>query len=365
MTAAAVGISQSHEQTAATSQDLARQEEKRPGLAQSNAARFGWLLLALAVLLAVVVASIAIGSKDIPVSTVFEAIFAHDDSDDHAIIQALRMPRTVLGLLVGFALGMSGALIQALTRNPLADPGILGVNAGSAFFVVIAVGFFGVSSIQGYIWFAFFGAVVATLAVYAVGSVGRAGATPVRLTLAGVAIGAVLSGISSGITLLDPTTFDRLRQWGAGSLVAPGYETIWAVAPFIGIGLIIALAMARPLNAVALGDDLASALGANIVRTRAFVVVATTLLAGAATAAAGPIGFVGLMIPHVARWIVGPDQRWIFVFTVVLSPVLLLTADIVGRLVMRPGELQVGIVTAFIGAPVLIALARRRRVSGL
>ncbi|MET3926826.1 iron complex transport system permease protein [Devosia sp. 2618] len=351
--------------TAVTSQDLARQEQKRPGLAQTNAMRFGWLMLAVLVLVAVLLASIAIGSKDIPVSTVLDALFAYNDSDDHAIIQALRVPRTLMGLVVGAALGMSGALIQALTRNPLADPGILGVNAGAAFFVVLAVGLFGLTSVQSYIWFAFLGAILTTVVVYAIGSAGRAGATPVRLTLAGVAIGAVLSGISSGITLLNPTIFDRMRQWGAGSLVAPGYETLWAVLPFIVIGLIISLFVARPLNAVALGDDLASALGANITRTRALVIVSTTLLAGAATAAAGPIGFVGLMVPHVARWIVGPDQRWIFLFTVVLSPVLLLTSDIVGRLVMRPGELQVGIVTAFVGAPVLILLARRRRVSGL
>ncbi|UJW84948.1 iron chelate uptake ABC transporter family permease subunit [Devosia sp. SL43] len=350
---------------AVTSQSVANQDEKRSGLAQTNVVRLGWLLAAVAVLLAVLVASIAIGSKDIAVQTVFDALFAYNDSDDHAIIQALRVPRTILGLAVGVALGMSGALIQALTRNPLADPGILGVNAGAAFFVVLAVGFFGISSIQGYIWFAFLGAVVTTVVVYGIGSVGRTGTTPVRLTLAGVAIGAVLGGISSGIQLLDPATFDRLRQWGAGSLVAPGYETIWAVLPFIAIGLVIALTMARPLNAVALGDVLAAALGANTVRTRIWVVISTTLLAGAATAAAGPIGFVGLMVPHVARWIVGPDQRWIFVFTLVLSPVLLLTSDIVGRLVMRPGELQVGIVTAFVGAPVLILLARRRRVSGL
>ena len=351
--------------TAVTSQDRAREEEKRPGLAQTNARRLVWLLVALIVLVVVIIASIAIGSKDIPVATVFDAIFAYNDSDDHAIIQALRVPRTIMGIGVGMALGVSGALIQALTRNPLADPGILGVNAGAAFFVVLAVGFFGVSSIQGYIWFAFLGAVVTTVLVYAVGSVGRSGATPVRLTLAGVAIGAVLSGISSGITLLNPSTFDRMRQWGAGSLVAPGYETIWATMPFIALGLVLAMAMARPLNAVALGDDLASALGANIFRTRIVVVIATTLLAGAATAAAGPIGFVGLMVPHAARWIVGPDQRWIFLFTVVLAPVLLLTSDILGRVVMRPGELQVGIVTAFVGAPVLIALARRRKVTGL
>ena len=351
--------------TAATSQDLARQDARRPGVAQTNAMRLGWLLLALGVLTLVLLASIAVGSKDIPISTVLDALFAYDDSDDHAIIQALRVPRTLMGLTVGIALGMAGALIQALTRNPLADPGILGVNAGAAFFVVLAVGLFGLTSIQSYIWFAFLGAIVTTVLVYAVGSAGRGGATPVRLTLAGVAIGAVLTGISSGITLLNPTTFDRMRQWGAGSLVAPGYETLWAVLPFIVIGLAIAMLVARSLNAVALGDDLAAALGANLMRTRAFVVVATTLLAGAATAAAGPIGFVGLMVPHVARWIVGPDQRWIFLFTAVLAPVLLLTADIVGRLVMRPGELQVGIVTAFVGAPVLILLARRRKVSGL
>jgi iron complex transport system permease protein len=349
----------------ATSQDLARQDARRPGVAQTNATRLAWLLLALAVLVVVLVASIAVGSKDIPVSTVLDALFAYDDSDDHAIIQALRVPRTLMGLAVGAALGMAGALIQALTRNPLADPGILGVNAGAAFFVVLAVGLFGLTSVQSYIWFAFLGAIVTTVLVYAVGSAGRGGATPVRLTLAGVAVGAVLSGISSGITLLNPSTFDRMRQWGAGSLVAPGYETLWAVLPFVAIGLAIAALVARPLNAVALGDDLAAALGASIVRTRALVVIATTLLAGAATAAAGPIGFVGLMVPHVARWIVGPDQRWIFVFTVVLAPILLLTADIIGRVVMRPGELQVGIVTAFVGAPVLILLARRRKVSGL
>ena len=350
---------------AVTSQSVARQDQRRPGLAQTNAMRLGWLLLALGVLLAVLIASIAVGSKDIAVRTVLDALFAYDDSDDHAIIQSLRVPRTILGLVVGMALGMAGALIQALTRNPLADPGILGVNAGAAFFVVIAVGVFGVTTIEGYVWFSFLGAVATTVVVYGIGSVGRMGATPVRLTLAGVAIGAVLSGISSGIQLLNPSTFDRLRHWGAGSLVSPGYETIWAVSPFIGVGLVIALIMARPLNAVALGDDLAAALGANIVRTRVWVVIATTLLAGAATAAAGPIGFVGLMVPHVARWIVGPDQRWIFLFTLALAPVLLLGSDIVGRLVMRPGELQVGIVTAFVGAPVLIMLARRRRVSGL
>ncbi len=348
-----------------TSQDLALREARRPGLAGSYATRLLWLALAAGLLVLVLLASIAIGSKNIPLGTVLDALFAYDDSDDHAIIQTLRVPRTALGMIVGMALGMAGALIQAMTRNPLADPGILGVNAGAAFFVVIGIGFFGVTALSGYMWFAFFGAIVTTIVVYVIGSAGPSGATPVRLTLAGVAVGAVLSGITSAIALLNPETFDRMRQWRAGSLVAPGFDAFLTVWPFIAVGLVLALAAARPLNAVALGEDLASALGANIMRTRVLAIVSTTLLAGAATAAAGPIGFIGLMVPHVARWIVGPDQRWIFAYTIVLSPILLLVSDIVGRVVLRPGELQVGIVTAFVGAPVLILLARRRKVSGL
>ncbi|MEQ8447417.1 MAG: iron chelate uptake ABC transporter family permease subunit [Pelagibacterium sp.] len=341
------------------------QAARRPGVAASNARRLTGLLICLAVLLLAVLASIAVGSRDIPLPTVIDALFAYDDSNDHAIVQSLRLPRTLLGLLIGAALGISGALIQALTRNPLADPGILGVNAGASFFVLIAVGYLGMTSLQSYIWFAFLGAIVTTVMVYAVGSSGRNGATPVTLTLAGVAIGAILGGVSTALTLLNPTAFDRMRYWAAGALSGGSYEAVTTVAPFIAIGLLLAAVMARPLNAVALGDDLAKSLGANIVRTRTVVVIAVTLLAGGATAAAGPIGFVGLMVPHVARWIVGPDQRWIMAYTVVLAPVLLLVSDIIGRVVMRPGEIQVAIVTAFIGAPVLILLARRRKVSGL
>lgn len=351
--------------TLAASPQLSGQDAGPSGLARTNARRLGWLLLAVAVLAAVLVASLAIGSRHIPLATVLEALLAYDDSDDHAIIRALRLPRTLLGLLVGSALGVAGALIQALTRNPLADPGILGVNAGAAFFVVLAVGLFGLTTIESHIWFALLGAILATVLVHAIGAAGRMGATPVRLTLAGVAVGAVLGGLSSGITLLNPGAFDHMRQWSAGSLAAPDYGTLLVILPFMAIGLVLALLAARPLNAVALGEDMASALGADIAWTRALTVVSTTLLAGAATAAAGPIGFVGLMIPHVARWIVGPDQRWIIAYTLVLAPILLLSADILGRIVLRPGELQVGIVTAFVGAPVLIALARRRRVSGL
>jgi iron complex transport system permease protein len=341
--------------------------ERSPGLAATNATRTAWLLVAVGVLVVMVFVSLAVGSKTIPLGAVWSALVGGPGADpnDVVVLRDLRLPRTALGLLVGVALGLSGALIQALTRNPLADPGILGVNAGAGFAVVIGVATFGVVHIQQYIWFAFLGAIVTTVVVYLIGSLGRGGATPIRLTLAGISIGAVLGGISSGITLLNPQVFDKMRYWGAGTLSNRSWDMVGTVAPFILVGVVLALVAARPLNAVALGDDLARSLGANINRTRMIVVVAVTLLCGAATAAAGPIGFVGLMVPHVARWIVGPDQRWILAYTLVLSPVLLLVSDVAARLVLRPAELQVGIVTAFVGAPVLIWLVRRRQVSGL
>jgi iron complex transport system permease protein len=335
------------------------------GLAKTNARRMLGLVAILGLLAAICLISIAVGTKYIPLNEVWDGLFSYNDSNNHVIIRELRVPRTVLGLLVGIALGVSGALIQAMTRNPLADPGILGVNAGAAFFVALAVGVLGFTGIWSYIWFAFIGAILATVAVYALGSMGRAGATPIRLTLAGIALAAVLGGATSGMLLLDPDAFDKMRFWGAGSLSGRGIDISLAISPFIAVGLLIAIGIARPLNAIALGDDLAQSLGAKVNHTRTFGVIAVTLLAGAATAAAGPIGFVGLMIPHMVRWVVGPDQRWILLYTVAAAPCLLLLSDIVGRIVIRPGELQVGIVTAFVGAPVLILLVRRKKVSGL
>ncbi|GAA1524593.1 iron chelate uptake ABC transporter family permease subunit [Nocardioides humi] len=323
------------------------------------------LLVATVLLGALLLLSIAIGSKNIPLSVVIEALRHDTGKGDAYVVWDLRVPRTAVGLCVGIALGLSGALIQALTRNPLADPGILGVSAGAEFFVALGIALFGVTAVSGYVWFAFAGALVVTVVVYAIGSAGRGGADPIHLTLAGVAIGALLSGIVTAMVLSDPRSFDRMRGWYAGSLVDRGWDILLPVLPFLVLGTLLAAVAASALNAIALGDDLATSLGAGITRTRVIVVVAVTLLAGGATAICGPVGFVGLMVPHVARWFTGPEQRWILAYTLVLAPSLLLASDVIGRLVIRPGELPVGLVTAFVGAPMLIALVRRRRVSAL
>ena len=324
------------------------------------------LVAALITLVVVIAASLAIGARDMPISEVLGAFFAPTGSDDQLVVLELRLPRTVLGILVGMGLGLAGGLIQALTRNPLADPGILGVNAGASLAITIGVAFFGISSITGYIWFAFAGALVATVGVYVIGSAGRSRTVdPIRLTLAGVAVAAVLTGLTKAILLTNERAFDAFRSWDVGAIAGRDFDTVTAILPFIVIGTVLALALSHSLNAVALGDDLAASLGTSVNRTRVLSILAVTVLAGAATAAAGPIGFIGLMIPHIARWIVGPDQRWILGYSVVLSPILLLASDVIGRVVMKPGELQVGVVTAFVGAPVLIALVRRKKASGL
>jgi iron complex transport system permease protein len=327
--------------------------------------RLLWLAGLGAALSAAVALSLAVGSNPLTPAETLGTLTGGGTDETRYIVWELRVPRTIAGLLVGAALGVSGALIQAFTRNPLADPGILGVNAGAAFFVALAIAFLGAGAVTEYIWFAFGGALVVTVAVYLIGASGRGAADPVRLVLAGVAVGAVLSGITTGLTLSLPTTFDRMRHWNAGTLLGRGLDVIVPVAPFIGVGLLLALAASSALNSMALGEDVARSQGVNMALTRSVVIVAITLLAGAATAIAGPVSFVGLMIPHVIRWMLGPDQRLIVALAVVASPILLLTSDVLGRLLVLPGEMPVGIVTAFIGAPVLVVLVRRRTASAL
>ncbi|MBM7784455.1 FecCD family ABC transporter permease [Tenggerimyces flavus] len=331
----------------------------------TNALRSLGLLIGIGALVLVVLLSIAVGSKQIPLPTVLQALFDFNGSTDHIVIRDLRLPRTLLGVAVGAALGLAGALMQALTRNPLADPGLLGVNAGASAAVVTAIGFFGVTSLTGYVWFAFAGAAAISLAVYVLGATGRSGATPVRLALAGTAIGAALTAYISAITLTNTEVFDRFRFWAVGSLAGRESDVVMQVLPFLVAGLLVGLSLARPLNALALGEDTGKALGAHIGRTRILGAVAITLLCGAATAAVGPIGFIGLTIPHVARAITGPDQRWVLPYSVVLAPILLLGSDIIGRIVVPPSELEVGIVTAAVGAPFFIYLVRRRRIAQL
>ena len=353
--------------TGAVATSVATEAATAPaGLVRNNYVRSLGLLAALAILAAVVVLSIIVGARDIALGTVWDALTAYDtDLDEHVMVRELRVPRTVVGLVIGPALGMCGALIQAFTRNPLADPGILGVNAGAAFAVTLAVGVFGLTTMREYVWFALAGAAAVTIAVYMLGSVGGGRANPAKLTLAGVAISAVLGGFTTALVLFDRDAFDDMRFWGVGAIGGRSLDLVLPFSWLIAIGLFIGLLVARPLNALALGDELATSLGVRIGLIRAAVIVAVTLLAGTATALAGPIGFLGLMVPHAVRWLIGPDQRWIVTFTIVVSPILLLSADVVGRIIMPNGELRVGLVTAIVGAPVLIMLARRRSVSGL
>jgi iron complex transport system permease protein len=343
-------------------------ERPRPvggGRRRRAGVRVGGLVVAVAVLAAVALLSLAVGAKPIGLGTVVHELLRHDGSDDGVVIFSLRLPRTVLGLAVGAGLGLAGALMQALTRNPLADPGLLGVNAGAAAAVVAAIGLLGVHSTGGYVWFALGGAAVAAVVVYVLGSRGRSAATPVRLALAGAAIGAVLQAFISGLVLTDRRTFNEFRFWSVGALAGRDLPVLWQAGPFLLAGAVIAVGLGRSLNAIALGDEAGRALGARLGRTRVLGIVAITLLCGAATAVAGPIGFVGLTVPHLVRAVTGPDQRWVLPYSMVVAPILLLASDIVGRVVARPGEIEVGIVTAFLGAPVLILLARRRRLVAL
>jgi len=326
--------------------------------------RLAGLGVVLAALVLAVLASLLVGARDLPPRVVAEALLQGRHDGVHALVWDLRLPRTVVALAVGPALGVCGALIQGLTRNPLADPGILGVNTGAGFAVTLGIGLLGLATAWEYVWLAFAGALLATVVVYLIASIGT-GTTPEKLILAGVAIAAVLDGIAASIAFRRPEDFEGLRFWGVGSLGGRGLDVVATVAPFLGIGIALALLTAPSLNALALGDDLGRALGVHVLRMRVVCVVAVTLLAGGATALAGPVAFVGFMVPHIARWFAGPDQRWILPLSAVLAAVVLLLADVLARIVLPQGELRVGLVTAVLGAPLLIALVRRRQASEL
>lgn len=323
------------------------------------------LLVLLAVLTLSAIAGLTLGARQVPPLEVLQILLGDHTGPNAVVVAELRVPRTLIAVVAGMALGVSGGLIQAVTRNPLADPGILGVNAGAAFALALGTGLLGVQGAMGTLGLAYAGAFAASLLVYAIGSLGRGGVSPIRLILAGVALGAVLAGVTRAIVLTDRARFARMTSWESGSLLDRDVSLLPIAVPFVVLGLAIALLISPSLNAIALGDDLAAALGANVLRTRILAVTAVMLLAGTATALAGPIAFVGLMVPHVVRWMVGPDQRWIIAYSVIAAPTLLLLADVAGRVLFLPGELPAGVVTALLGAPVLIVLVRRRKVSEL
>lgn len=305
--------------------------------------------------------SVAVGSKPVPLGEVWSAWLHPDDGYTSAVVQS-RLSRTALGLLAGAALAVSGAVIQGLTRNPLGDPGLLGVNAGASASVVVVTALAGGTAGRS-VWAALPGAVLATVAVYVIGSGGPGGrATPVRLVLAGSAVGAVLLALVQAITLADTDVFTTYRFWVIGSLAGRPDGTVGLVLPYVVAGLVLALLLARPLNALALGDETATALGLSAGRTRLLAGAAATVLAAASVAAVGPVAFVGLAVPLTVRTFTGADHRWLLPYAALLGPVLLLGADVVGRVVARPGELMVGVVTAFLGAPFLVAAVRRGRV---
>ncbi|ENZ7485100.1 Fe(3+)-siderophore ABC transporter permease [Klebsiella aerogenes] len=316
------------------------------------------LLLALAIAL-----SLLIGAKPLPPSVIVDAFSGSCQSADCTIVLDARLPRTLAGLLAGCALGLAGALMQTLTRNPLADPGLLGVNSGASFAIVLGAALLGITSPQEQLLMAFCGAFAASLLVAFTGSQGGGQLSPVRLTLAGVALAAVLEGLSNGIALLNPDVYDQLRFWQAGSLDIRTLQTLKIVLLPVLIAVVVTLFLSRALNSLSLGADTATALGSRVARTQLIGLLAITVLCGSATALVGPIAFIGLMMPHMARWLVGADHRWSLPVTLLATPALLLFADVLGRLLV-PGELRVSVVSAFIGAPVLIWLVRRQPRGG-
>ncbi|WP_309111550.1 iron chelate uptake ABC transporter family permease subunit [Saccharothrix sp.] len=331
----------------------------RAGLAGRRRRRVVGLAVLVALLLAVCAASITFGARTIPLGAVWDALVRPNGTEADIIVWSLRVPRTVMGVLAGLALGAAGALMQGHTRNPLADPGLLGVTQGAAFGVVFAVVVLGVDRLYGFIWFGFLGAMIASVAVFLLGAVGGRGATPVTLALAGAAVSALLYGLIAAVVLGNEQGMEIYRFWRVGSIAGRDFGLVGQIVPFLVAGLVLAVVNTPGMNTLALGEDVATALGQRVVRTRVVGVVAITLLVGAAVAACGPIAFLGLVVPHLARAVTGPDYRWLVPFSALLGAVLLLVADVLGR-VLTGDSFEVGILLAIIGAPVFIVLVRRK-----
>ncbi|MFB4193829.1 FecCD family ABC transporter permease [Streptomyces carpaticus] len=323
-----------------------------------------WIAGALAALAVVMAASVALGARDVGLSDIVAGLGGAEGTLGEAAVKK-RVPRTLLAMTVGAALATAGAVMQGVTRNPLADPGILGVNMGASLAVVTGIAYFGLTSPTSYIWIATAGAAATALFVYTIGSLGRGGATPLKLALSGAAVSAALASLVTAVMLPRNDIAGTFRMWQIGGVGGASFEKIGHILPFLAVGFLLCLLSARGLNSLALGDELAAGLGEKVVVTRVAAALGAVLLCGAATAVAGPIGFVGLVVPHLCRLVIGPDHRWLLPLAAVLGAALLTAADVVGRVVNRPSEIDVGIVTALIGAPFFIYIVRRQKVRAL
>ena len=323
------------------------------------------IILCLALLSIMAIFSISLWAKSIAFSKVIDVLLGNDPDSLEAAIILQRIPRTVFGILAGGALGISGALMQSITRNPIADPSILGVNTGASLFVVAGIAFFNITVAYQYIWLAIIGAGVTAVFVYSVASMGKDGATPLKLALSGSAVSIVLGSLVSTIMLPNNRVMEAFRFWQVGSIGSATWESIMLISPFLIVGFIISMFISGYLNNLALGDEAATALGTNVVMTRTIGALSSVLLCGATTALAGPIGFVGLIIPHIIRLIFGSEMSKMLPLSFLGSAILMLVSDIIGRIISLPGETEVGIVTAVIGAPVFILAIRKGRVKSL
>jgi len=335
-----------------------------------RSSRTAWgTAVGVVVVVAAIVFSLAFGSRSVSLGEVFEGLRAFVTGDSAERIGAIavteRIPRTVLAIVAGAALALSGGVMQAVTRNPIADPGILGVNTGASLFVVCGIAFFGITSVYSYLGLALAGGALAAVVVYVVGSLGAGGATPIKLALAGAAMSAALSSLVSAVMLPRAAAMNDFRFWQVGGTGGATWGSIGAVAPLLLVAAIAVFALAGGMNALALGDEVARGLGVKVGTTRAIAAAAGVILCASVTAVAGPIAFVGLMVPHAVRLVVGPDQRAILPLSALGGAALLCVADTIGRLIGSPGEVEAGIVTAFLGAPVLVAIARRTRMRAL
>ncbi|MGH3242178.1 MAG: FecCD family ABC transporter permease [Spirillospora sp.] len=343
---------------------ITRQRPAMSRVVSARRRRVVGLVVLVAVLLVAAALSMVVGARALSLREVWHGLFAAPGPDERLteirlIVRTVRAPRTVLAIVAGIALGIGGALIQGCTRNPIADTGLLGVNAGASFAVVSAVSLFGLANPFQYVWFAFLGAAAAGAVVFGLASIGRGAGNPLTLALAGQGIAVFLAAMTTAVALSDKASLNALRFWNAGSVAGVKFDVIWPVSGFVAAGLVLTVITLPAINLLNLGDDVARGLGVNITLTRTVGIVAITLLAGAATAACGPIAFLGLMVAHVARYLTGPDYRWLVPYAGLLGAVVLLVCDIVGRVVVRPGELDAGIVVALLGAPFFAALVWR------